>query len=186
MKVTGARPLLVLAAKAVSIASRVEAAADLATPGPGGGAGQTGPGAGAGGTHGGSCDPGAGGGGGGSGGLIFLEAPSIEIGGALAANGGGGGEGGYYDWFNGRDGEPGTNALVDVLSAPGGGLSNDRPGGSGGALLVPAGQMPSKGNVDNTGGGGGAAGRIWLRTRAVPASTPSGKLSPAPTLDTTL
>lgn len=143
--------------------------------------------AGGGGGGGGCKNPGNGGGGGGSGGGVFLEAIAIAIDGALAANGGAGGEGGYNDLFNGRDGQPGTNALVDVMPAPGGGAqSSDRPGGEGGARATPAGQLPAKANVDNTGGGGGAVGRIWLRTRGAPASTPSGRISPPPAFDTTL
>lgn len=141
-----------------------------------------------GGGGGGGCrSPGNGGGGGGSGGLVFLEAPAIDVGGALGANGGGGGEGGYADLFNGRDGQDGANGLPDLTPAAGGGASStDRPGGVGGARAAPAGQPPAKANVDNTGGGGGAVGRIWLRTRGAQATTPSGKISPAPSFDTSL
>jgi hypothetical protein len=148
----------------------------------GGGSVHAGGGAGGGGC--GSND--GGGGGGGSGGTIFLEAPAISISGALAANGGGGGEGGASGFFWSRDGAPGTNALVGLDPAPGGASTNtDRAGGAGGARGTMAQDAPTASGVDATGGGGGAIGRIWIHARGAPMIS-SGKVSPAPLIDTSL
>jgi hypothetical protein len=126
-----------------------------------------------------------GGGGGGSGGTIFLEAPVVEVSGALGANGGGGGEGGHTDFIVPRAGEPGADAVLDITPAAGGtSMGSDRSGGAGGARTMPAESAPT-GN-GTTGGGGGAIGRIFLRTRGTPANMPSGKISPVPALDTSL
>ncbi|MCE9577639.1 MAG: hypothetical protein K8W52_31100 [Deltaproteobacteria bacterium] len=115
-------------------------------------------------------DAGGGGGtyraGGGSGGEVLLEAPVISIVGTNAgvvANGGGGGGG-----CNPSDGADGS---LTLLPSAGGtcsatGFTN---GGNGGAGNVP----PTNGvtysgtaNPSGAGGGGGAAGRIWMNTAA--------------------
>ena len=127
-----------------------------------------------------------GGGGGGSGGTIFLEAPVIDVAGAVTANGGGGGEGGLSMGLGSRNGLPGLDALVDITAAAGGAaMGTDRAGGAGGASSSAA-QAGQSMTANATGGGGGAVGRIWLRTRSAPANTPSNRISPVPTIDTTL
>jgi hypothetical protein len=139
---------------------------------------------GGGGGAGGCGGPDHGGGGGGSGGTIFLEGPTVDVSGLLAANGGGGGEGGDSGFLSWTDGDPGADGLPDITSAAGGAhVTTDRSGGAGGSRA--AGAQSGMGGADVTGGGGGAVGRIWLRTRTNPAM-PSGKISPAPTLDTSL
>jgi hypothetical protein len=130
----------------------------------------------------------SGGGGGGSGGEIFLEAPTIAVNGILAANGGAGGGGATYTGtvagFDGNDGQAsGMPAQPTGPAAPT--MMPGNHGGAGGAINA----LPQKGGsvgVDlNAGGGGGAVGRIWLRTRGVPA-TSAGNISPAALTDTSL
>ena len=122
------------------------------------------------------------GGGGGSGGTIFLEAPSIKVDGALAANGGGGGGGAQVS--TAIAGQAGEDAKVSLSAALGGPGSTDRRGGNGGTRDALPQQPP--GNNNNAGGGGGAYGRIWLRTRAVPATVTGTITTPTPALDATL
>jgi hypothetical protein len=115
-------------------------------------------------------------GGGGSGGLIFLEAPTISVDGqavGLYANGGGGGGG--YD--NG-----GANAVIGNSAALGGGGGGFN-GGAG--AYSPDGKVLHSATPSSGGGGGGGVGRIWVRTHLLPAAIgpPS---SPAPTIDTSL
>lgn len=109
----------------------------------------------AGGINAGGCGGGAGtggndgGGGGGAGGLILLEAPAITIAGRLAVNGGGGGT---HDFT-------GAHATLDDVPAAGG-MAVEGNGGVGGAGAV-FGGLPG----GTFGGGGGAVGRMHLRTR---------------------
>jgi hypothetical protein len=121
---------------------------------------------------------GEGGGGGGAGGAILLEAPAIRIGGGrLAANGGGGGAGGSGTSGGSADGANGT-----FSASPAAGGAGANPGGSGGALPDPAGQMgfPLVGSAFDTGGGGGAAGRIALRALGGGIDLDGEVISPAP------
>ncbi len=122
------------------------------------------------------------GGGGGSGGTIFLEAPIISVLGKLASNGGGGGGGAQIS--EDKRGEPGDDGTRSLEPAQGGdGAGDDRNGGAGATRTA----LPSTpdGNHDNAGGGGGAYGRIWLRTRTTPATvTGADVLTPPPALDT--
>jgi hypothetical protein len=117
----------------------------------------------------------AGGGGGGSGGAILLEASSINVLGILAANGGGGGGGGGdHSAKSGLDGQPSADAAAGAQAGTGG-----TAGGTGGAGVN--GGVGAAGGVgsDNTGGGGGAAGRI--RLNAPPGRVVLGGIvSPAP------
>ncbi|HWO23835.1 MAG TPA: hypothetical protein VNO30_34070 [Kofleriaceae bacterium] len=116
-------------------------------------------------------------GGGGSGGLIGLDAPSVNISGFLAANGGGGGEGAGLD--SGVSGEDGT---IDASRAAGGialmndGGSND--GGNGGKGSGGTELSGDKGGDNNggAGGGGGGAGLIYVKGTL----TLTGLASPAP------
>lgn len=116
------------------------------------------------------------GGGGGSGGTIFLEAPTIDNAGKLAANGGGGGSGG-----DNAGGNPGEDGQLSSDAAPGGAANggNSGAGGAGGSSS----SSPAKpNNARNAGGGGGAVGYIYLRTRASnPVNT--GTISPNATVD---
>jgi hypothetical protein len=113
-------------------------------------------------------DPGSGsngaGGGGGAGGAIVLEAPSIVIGGVLAVNGGGGG----------------GNTADSPSSGAAGGL--DRNQAAGGAVYAGAGGARNIRDGENAplvdGGGGGAVGRIWIRTRTG-LVTVTGMMSPS-------
>jgi hypothetical protein len=142
-----------------------------------------------GGGRGGCSSAGSAGGGGGSGGEIFLEAPSVEVDGTLAANGGGGGGGGTNGGFNPGDyvdGVSGNDGATSAAVASGGkgGGSNGGDGGAGAAGTT-APQQPDK--ATNAGGGGGAVGRIWLRTHgAQPTLGGNHSISPPAGVDTTL
>lgn len=111
-------------------------------------------------------------GGGGSGGTLLLEAPVIDIAGALAVNGGGGGAG------RGAA-TPGANATATRDPAPGapkGGAGGD--GGAGGAGVTPAGSNGLDG--DRSGAGGGGVGRIRFNTKpGTMLTVDNTKLSPA-------
>jgi len=121
---------------------------------------------GGGGGRGGCGEAASAGGGGGSGGSIWLEAPTMRIVGKLAANGGGAGSGGRSSGIDQDDGNDGDDGLLDVLGARGGTSpgSGAGKGGNGGSLMTDA--APG-GKELNAGGGGGAVGRIRLRTRTV-------------------
>jgi hypothetical protein len=127
-----------------------------------------------------------GGGGGGSGGYIALDAPAVNISGAVAANGGGGGGGGGGA-PPGDAGSPGGDGRADLLPASGGGpslLGCGRPGGDGAADAALDGKpgvafvlTPTCRRVSGGGGGGGSSGFIFV---ASPAFTPAAtaKISP--------
>ena len=127
-------------------------------------------------------------GGGGSGGEIFLEAPTLSIGGGLntglfADGGGGGGSDG-----TGTSATAGSDGNTLLSSAPGGTGSQ----GNGGAGAFSADSMTVTPATAPTmtdpysGAGGGGVGRIWLRTRGTPASISGANLSPPATIDTSL
>jgi hypothetical protein len=107
----------------------------------------------------GGCGGGSAAGGGGAGGSIVLEGTEVTLGSTavIVANGGGGG------------GESkGENGRRDRTPAAGGGAGlHRRSGGNGGVGELP----PTNGQEDvqmpsyESGGGGGAAGRVGLRTR---------------------
>ena len=109
-----------------------------------------------------------GGGGGGAAGAILIEAPTVEVAGALVANGGGGGSGGHLAGFAGADGDDGgSGGVAGPLGAEGG-------SGGVGDLCDGDDGLPSD---NNGGGGGGSAGRLRLNARdAVVAIT--GSVSP--------
>jgi hypothetical protein len=117
-----------------------------------------------------------GGGGGGAGGMIGLDAPSLEILGRVVANGGaGGGGGGNVGGSPGGDGTT-TSWNAPATAGTGGGSI---PGGNG----APGTAIGATSNVDgisNDGGGGGAAGGLGI---IVVHGVLSGgtKMSPAPT-----
>ena len=106
----------------------------------------------------------------GSGGAILIEAPSVDMGGVLAANGGSGG-GGWTDY--------GANATPDATPAPGGGQGTDSPGGNGGAGTMINGSNGVYGTTNGrAAGGGGAVGRIRINSEAGRAKI-TGTISPA-------
>jgi len=104
-----------------------------------------------------------GGGGGGSGGVILLEAPTMTFaaGAVLAANGGGGGGG-----AGGQPGQPGPTTTSAATGGNGGGTTGTRGGngGTGGQLAGRAGTNVSGAVLKYGGGGGGATGRIAIKT----------------------
>ncbi len=117
---------------------------------------------------------GGGGGGGGAGGLVFIEARTIDLssGATLAANGGAGAGGNGSD---GDDGSPDEDAAQG--GSAGGNGSDGGDGGHTGSLFGRPGQTP--GNSDTTGGGGGGAvGRIALKSKSGMVATGGVTLSP--------
>lgn len=119
----------------------------------------------AGGCHGASGKGTGGGGGGGAGGGILVEARqvAIEVGVHLTANGGGGGGGG-----DGSDGDDGPTDEAQATGGAGGtGMNHGTNGGAGGhtsALFGGAGTAPMVPDKYG-GGGGGAVGRIAIKTK---------------------
>jgi hypothetical protein len=120
--------------------------------------------------------------GGGSGGSLLLESPTVTVSGTLGANGGGGGGGAYLTPGGiGGDGTstPGTGGSGGNNMAIGGTeVTNDR----GGPGSMPSGNDPACGN---TGGGGGAVGRIYLHASSTP-NTSGSTISPQATIDNNL
>ncbi|MBI4508437.1 MAG: hypothetical protein HY698_02295 [Deltaproteobacteria bacterium] len=113
------------------------------------------------------------GGGGGSGGAILLESTSLRIEGAIAANGGGGGGGAGLVGSS----TAGESGAMSTARARGG--TGTHAGGWGGALEATAGSRGSpEENADGTGGGGGAVGRIYLRSTERGIKIEGGALSP--------
>jgi hypothetical protein len=103
------------------------------------------------------CGANVGGGGGGAGGAILLEAPIIEIDGALAVNGGGGGGGAAGNILFAEAGRLDRTPAAGIAA-------NGAAGGNGAAGAINAtngGTMGGKGA-----GGGGGFGRIRVHTRA--------------------
>lgn len=155
-------------------------------------------GGGGGGGSGGTCslmdDAGSGGGAGGS---IFLDAPQIANEGGVEAFGGGGGGGGDdaengTGEGNGMDGQPGHwgNEVVAIAPSPvplpsAGGTGQGEKGTTGGngarnggATAGIAGDCTLAQKTFNTGGGGGAFGRIVVRVKG--EVSPFGEFSPPP------
>jgi len=119
----------------------------------------------------------SGGPGGGSGGLIWLETPTLVNGGLLCANGGGG-AGGSADATLGGRGDDAMCSTTAVATGGTGGSANSR-GGVGGVADMPAGDgVANVGDNDGGGGGGGSIGVIVLR--AMTMMTGSGAASPTP------
>ncbi|MGE5186711.1 MAG: hypothetical protein ACM31C_31875 [Acidobacteriota bacterium] len=119
-----------------------------------------------------------GGGGGGSGGMIALDAPTIQVGGVLAANGGGGGGGGG-DNGTGTGGSDGSTVLYSSIAngGGGGGMGPDQTGGGGGNGAAGAVAANAGGSVKaGGGGGGGGLGVIWVH-----GTLSAANLSPSPT-----
>ncbi len=113
-------------------------------------------------------DAGGGGGtyraGGGSGGEVLLEAPVVTIAGTSAgvvANGGGGGGG-----CNPSDGAEGSLTLSPAAggTCTAAGFTNGGSGGAGNIAPTNGTSYTGAANPSGAGGGGGAAGRIWLNT----------------------
>jgi hypothetical protein len=129
-----------------------------------------------------------GGGGGGSGGYIALDAPAVNVSGAVAANGGGGGGGGGAA-APGDSGAPGGDGRADLQPASGGGpsvLGCGRPGGDGAAETALDGKpgvafvlTPTCRQVAGGGGGGGGSGFIFVASPAFTQAAPSMISPPA-------
>jgi len=115
---------------------------------------------------------GDGAGGGGSGGLVVLESPQVVIGGAITANGGGGG-GGLND--------PGADATPDGSTAFGGSNSQFLSyGGSGATISSPV------GDAYQGGAGGGALGRLYVKSADGTFSAAGSSLISATPVSSTL
>jgi len=112
----------------------------------------------------------------GSGGAVILEAPSITMGGTIAANGGGGGANSI------RSNTAGHSGTADSIPAVAG-SDPSCPGGKGSAGVVLDGAAglfggaPGAGLPSIGGGGGGGAGRVRINTSSGQA-TISGTTSP--------
>jgi hypothetical protein len=114
----------------------------------------------------------SGGGGGGTGGSILLEAPALEIDGAVCAPGGGGGQG---DAAGGTIPSMGTNGTC----AGGQGGANEAtggPGGNGGDDSSLSGYAGT--SADSGGGGGGSVGRIHFNALPSGLTIGSGVIVP--------
>lgn len=112
--------------------------------------------------------------GGGSAGSIYLQTPTATLTGALYANGGGGG--GSAGFTNdGTPGDDGGAATSTAGGANGGSYGSD--GGDGGGAAIDAEPGVDGPNDGNGGGGGGAEGRIAIRTKIALTGTPTA--SPA-------
>jgi hypothetical protein len=134
--------------------------------------------------------------GGGAGGAIFLDAPRIANEGSIEAHGGGGGGGGgdkSVPDLNGLDGQQGHFGNETVAVAPeleprpsGGGAGREKKGtfgGNGARGELPAttgegGDCMLGQTTFNTGGGGGAFGRIVVRVAG--DVSPFGDITPPP------
>lgn len=125
---------------------------------------------------GGSASVNGAGGGGGSGGMIGLEAPMLEVAGAVFANGGGGSEG-SDGTVAGVDGADPTDGAV--AAGGGDGASTGGAGGSGAAGATVTGGGGGAGAVGASGGGGGGGGAGLIKL--VGTRTGSGLVSPPPT-----
>ncbi len=129
-----------------------------------------------------SATNGAGASGGGSGGLIDLEAPTINNAGVVYANGGSGSEG---SGSGGTQGQAG-NDPTGVSAAPGGGglSGTGGNGGNGGSRAVGNGDGLPGDNATATGimkgGGGGGGGGVGVILTF--GGTLTGNVSPAPTV----
>jgi hypothetical protein len=117
-----------------------------------------------------------GGGGGGTGGMIGLDAPSLEIAGRVVANGGAGGGGGGA--VGGAPGGDGTTANWNEPATPGPG-GGSIPGGNGapGTAIGATSHVDGSSNDGGAGGGAGGLGIIVVHG----AITDGMKISPAPT-----
>jgi hypothetical protein len=119
-----------------------------------------------------------GGGGGGTGGMIWLDAPSIGLSGAtIAANGGAGGGGGGC--YGGAPGGDGTTTAWNQRASGGLGEAADAAGNGGaGAAVGQTTNLDGQSSNSGAGGGGGSIGIVWLdgavtgATQVSPAASP--------------
>jgi len=122
-----------------------------------------------------------GGGGGGSGGLIGLEAPTINVTNARLISLGGGGASGGGD-FDGAVGQKGGDPVVDPVARGAGGIQS-APANSGGAGAAGDCSIGTGGNVMagiTGGGGGGGGGCGYIKAFGTVTGT---AIATAPTLD---
>jgi hypothetical protein len=175
--VKGSAPLVVLAAREVLVAARLDASANGAAPGPGGSAGNQGQGKGSAGSPAGSDDPGGGGGGfgtagarGGNGNAVTGGAPGAAYGAAITDffGGSGGGNGTPFNVAPCTNGEgaggAGGGALqitsaVSVKVDVTGTIISAGGGGQGGCI--------NGSNFTMSGGGGGSGGLIFLEAPGI-------------------
>lgn len=102
-----------------------------------------------------------GGGGAGAGGMIWIDAPALTIGGKLVANGGGGGGGGGC--YGGSPGPNGTTTMWNTRASGGTGETTDGGGyGGAGAAINATTGVDGISAQSGAGGGGGGVGVIWL------------------------
>jgi hypothetical protein len=117
-----------------------------------------------------------GGGGGGSGGLIWLEASSLTIRGALGANGGSGGEGAGSGGSSSEGGDGQRGQLATTAASGASGEQEGGDGGDGGALI----DATAGGSGRGGGGGGGGGGGVGFIRLAAPSRDLGGAvISPA-------
>ena len=132
----------------------------------------------------------AGGGGGGSGGMIVLDAATVNVTGKCFANGGGGGEGGDLSSTGNPGGESSKPGEVGI---GGGGANRGGKGGDGGgaggraaaAGIAGTTHNSSSGAQDGLGGGGGGGGGVGvLKVSATgqAATNGAGAVEPRPSL----
>jgi hypothetical protein len=120
-----------------------------------------------------------GGGGGGSGGMIGLEAPTLDIAGRVVANGGAGGGGGGST--GGSPGGDGTTTSWNAPAAAGaGGGTGGLPGGNGAPGTATGATTNIDGSSNDGGAGGGAGGLGIIVIHGVLGG--GSKMSPAPTV----
>ncbi len=128
------------------------------------------------------CSTGAGpGAGGGAGGTIWLQTPSLEGDGLVAANGGGGGGGSYVNVSNGGNGGDGLPSVTAVAMGGAKAGNVETTAGGNGAIAGTAASAIPELPRGNGGGGGGGLGTIVARAKEVSTTLQaSPAITPAP------
>jgi hypothetical protein len=183
VKVTGTRPLVVVASDSITITGTLDGGAKNTVPGPGGGVAGQGAGAGKDGTHAGTYNDSGGGGGGAL--AAGSKGGDTSLAGAVAVGGSGGA------LFTGNSvvtlpgGASGGRQSAEKCAA---GIANGGAGAGGGSIQLSArNEIDISGNVDVGGGGGlggclngmadqgsgaggGSGGAVWLESPTVKLS----------------
>jgi hypothetical protein len=115
-----------------------------------------------------------GGGGGGTGGMIWLDAPSVMVAGTIAANGGGGAGGGGC--YGGSPGTDGTTSSWNARASGGTGETADSGGDGGAGAAAGLAALTGSSADSGAGGGGGSEGIVWIDGSLVGGAM----ISPAP------